>query len=200
MDLQQEYFARHGLDVAPVCYPDNKGNYSIVLKNLDAKRFKQPRYMVVTITLHKQETHPSYFKITQMLPAHDSQVNGDRTGVSSVWDKKVYWDEWDTFIRTWTANNMGELVPVSGDELVLAVWEMFMYSHDSWLAQNLHDRQKDGLFTLMDDTLPIKDRLAAVQEVEEMIRGKSKNVFSTISNLRGYGEGRFHAGWIGKLF
>lgn len=194
MDLQQEYFARHGFDTPAVCYPDNKGTYSIILKNLDATRLKQPRYIVLSVTLHKQETHPSYFKFAQQLPVHDGCGTTKNT-----WDKKVYYDEWDGFIRSWTESNKGELVPVGHDELMLAVMEMFMYSHDAWLAQNLHDRQKDSLFTMMDDSLPMAERLAVVPEVEEIVRGKNKTIAASLTALRGFGEGKLHASWLAGL-
>jgi hypothetical protein len=199
MDLQQEYFARHGFDLQAVCYPDNKGSYSIVLMNKDARRLKQPRFVVVNMQLHKQENHPSFYKFTQMTPLHDSFGNGAAGVLRNAWDKKVYYDEWDAFIRRWTDSNKGELVPISGEELVLAAMEMFLYSHDSWLAQNLGDRQKDNLFVVLDDTLPVAERLSVVSEIEESIRAKSKNVYSALTGLRAYGEGRFYAGWVKKL-
>lgn len=198
MDLQQEYFARHGFSEPAVCYPDNRGSYSVVLMNKDARRLKQPRFIVVNMQLHKQETHPSYYKFTQMTPAHDS-YGGGIASLRNTWDKKVYYDEWDAFIRTWTESNKGELVPLSSEELVLAAMEMFLYSHDSWLAQNLAERQKDSLFVVMDDTLPLADRLAVIPEIEEAVRGKNKNIHAALTGLRGYGEGKFNAGWVAKL-
>lgn len=197
MNIQQEYFARHKFDVDAVCYPDSRGVYSIVLRNQSAKNLKQPQFIVATTQIHKQETHPTYYKFTQMIPAHDSFGNG--AVLKNAWDKKVYYDEWDAFIRQWTEYNKSELIPIKGDELVLAAMEIFLYSHDSWLSQSLGDRQKDNLCIILDETLPISDRLLVARELEEYIRGKNKSVYSSLTGIRAFGEGKLYAEWLEKF-
>jgi hypothetical protein len=199
MDLQQEYYTRHAITAPLVVFPDNNGNHSLVLKNLGYKKARMPRWMVLLISYHKQENHPPYYKFVQYVPQHDSCGHSNNP-LKQLWEKKVYWDEWEPFILEWTENNKGELVGVHGDELNLALWEMFQYSHDSWLAQNLHDRQKDSLFVAVDDTVENAARIAAYKEVEDFIRAKNKKVAAALSSLRGYGEGKkFYASWLAKL-
>lgn len=192
MDIQQEYFARHGFD-KPVCYPDNDGTYNVILKNNNAKQLKQPRYIIANIQLNKQEGSPSFYKFVQSVPYYNA-IASSASIMKHVWDKKINYDEWDYFIRTWTESNKDELVVV--EEFVIAAMEIFLYSHDSWLAQNLTDRQKNLLVDILDETLSIESRLTKIREVEEFIRAKNKNVYNNLAGLLRYGDEKFHASWI----
>lgn len=199
MDLQQEYYQRHAITTPLIVYPDNHGNYTLVLKNLGHQKVRQPRWMVVSITYHKQENHPPYYKFILYVPQHDSHGHPNNP-LKQVWEKKVYWDEWEQFVLEWVDSNRGELIPVSGEELELALWEMFQYSHDSWLATNVLDRLKDNLYVAVDDSTPSQDRVSAFKEVEEFIRAKNKNVVTSLAAIRGYGEEKkFYAAWLAKL-
>ncbi len=198
MDLQQEYFTRHGFDLETICYPDNREGNSIVLMNKDARRLKQPRFILVSIQLNKQESHPSFYKFIQSVPSHDSFMTGS-SQFKAIWDKKVYYDEWDEFMRRWSCSNKGELIPLANEEFVLATTEMFLYSHDSWLAQNLTEHQKDRLLVILDENLPMNERMTAVGELEERIRTKSMNVYSGLMSFRVHGKGKLYAGWVEKL-
>lgn len=197
MDLQQEYFKRHSITTPLVVHPDNDGNYSLVLKNLNCLKGRQPRWLVVRITYYKQENHPPYYKFIISVPQHDAASTGDP--LKQAWERKVYWDEWEQFVLEWTEHNRGELLPINGQELSLALWEMFQYSHDSWLA-SITDRLKDRLYTAVDDTATVEERLAATKEVEEYLRVKNKNANAMLAQLRGYGDDRkFYAAWLAKL-
>jgi len=199
MDLQQEYYQRHSITAPLVIFPDNHGNHTLVLRNITHQKVRLPRWVVILITTHKQETHPTYYKFVQYVPMHDSHGNNN-TPLKQVWDKKVYVDEWQDFILEWADANRGELVPVSGNELKLALWEMFQYSHDTWLAGNTSDRLKDNLYSAVDESMSPEDRLSVVKEVEDYIRAKNKNVVAALTNLRGYGEDKgFYATWLAKL-
>jgi hypothetical protein len=198
MDVQQEYFKRHGFDLKPVCYPHDDAAHNIILFNKCADNQTQPPFVIASFQLHKQENHPSYYKVLQYISSYDTGSQGG-SALKTVWDKKVYYDEWDDFIRVWSESNKGELVPVSFEKLLLASIELFIYSHDSWLASNLHDRHKDMLVDILDDTIAFENRLLALKEIEEAIRVKSKNVYATLSSLRGYADRPEHADWIEKL-
>jgi len=199
MDLQQEYYQRHGITSPLVLYPDTNGTHSLVLKNVNYKKVQQPRWIVLAISTHKQETHPTYYKFVQYVPLHDSYSHTTNP-LRQVWERKVYVDEWHDFIVEWSELNRGELVPVSGPELTLALWEMFQYSHDTWLATNLLDRLKDNLFLAVDDAALNDDRVTAIKEVEEYVRGKNKNVVAALSHLRGYGDDqKLYASWLARL-
>lgn len=205
MDLQEEYRQRHSLDSPVVCFPDTNGMHALIVRNPRHKETRQPRYIVYTMQCHKQELHPTYIKFTQSVPTRDqngvsSGVGGGVGGLREIWSKKVYVDEWQDFISQWSEANREELVPLQGDDLKIAIWEMYALAFDTWLSTNLIDRLKDSLCIVIDDSANKDERIKASFEVEEFLRGKHKNVVSTINYLRSLSDEKKHYGsWLAKL-
>jgi len=194
MDLQQEYFRRHAITTPLVVFPDNHGNYTLVLRTTRGK----PQTILIKIVYTKQELHPPYYKFLMQQATRDGQAKDSYLRV--VWESKIYWDEWENFVVQWAESNRGELVPVNGQELEVALWEMFLYSHDSWLAANLVDRLKDSVYTAVDANSTADVRLAAAVEIEEFVRGKNRGTAAALADFRSYTDKhKFYAKWLADL-
>ena len=201
-DLQQEYYARHGEAGPVVVYPESRQGGNSVLSVIFGNRGGGPhcmtRYTSVSVTLHKQESHPTHYKVHCKRPLHDGTSRAEAS-TEAVWDRKVYWDQWEAWAREWAEANREHLAPLAGEQLHLAAWEIFAYSQDSWMSQNLPDRYKDAVCRSIDQDTPVADRIAAAKEVEEYIQSKFRNTIGGFTALR-TGEERTNAGWLVEFF
>ncbi len=195
MDLQQEYYTRNGITAPVIRYMDR--NYLIV-HNKHHKANGYPRLMVIQMTwTNKPETHPGTFKFSQMVPLHDS-AGSNPSYLKSIWEKKLEWDEWENFLLTWADTNKQGFVPCDEDS-ELAAWEMFFYSHDTWLAQNLPAHIQDQILTILDPETDAQVRKKVGAEIETYIKNKSRNVAQALHNFKCYSDGRLYATWLANL-
>lgn len=194
MDLQQEYYNRHQL--APLIRFADKN--VILLRQNDEKDIH--RLVLVNLNFAgKAENNPGSFKFIQQSLVYDG---GSMSGHiwKTFWDKRLEFDDWETWIQEWAALNKGVMLPVSGDEIELVLWEIFIYSHDSFLAVQLPNFVQDKLSMVIDCRLSLEERLTAANDVEEFIKNKNKNTVAQLLNLRTMlANSGTYANWLVQL-
>lgn len=195
MDLLQEYYERHQIKEVPLIrYVDR--DY-LLLRSKEGDNRITALYITYSA---KPETSPGTFRFGVQHPTYDAgsnQVNPLR----STWEKKLEWDEWESFVAAWSEASRGHVVPLTGDEADLAVWEVFAYCHDTWLSQNLPPRLIDKLFVVLDRDAPGADRKAAAAELEAFLKARpvNKPAASLAGLMSNYGAADNQAAWLAKL-
>lgn len=123
MRIFEEYLKRHNIDV-PIVHHCNVG--TLILK---ADGFE---WMVMEIRWISHDYHPGQYSIEINTPIHDGYINDCVFTKNSPVYKK--WDEYENFLLGTSVYN--KFKPVSDPkEIIMTVWEMFVYSCDSWFAK-----------------------------------------------------------------
>lgn len=184
MDLLQEYYERHGITLPMVRHVD-RNHLVFVAAEKEAEQ-TAGRYTLLTVSFStKPDNHPGTFRFLQSAVAYDAGNSSTSSSPTrNLWDKKLEWDDYEPFILEWAAANKGKVVLLTTDQTTLALWEMFAYSHDSWLAQNLSPRQIDLLCTVLDTAHDTEGRRAAAVELEGVLKSRNKGVFAAFNTLR----------------
>jgi hypothetical protein len=193
MDLQQEYYTRSGCNYPLICYVD-KG--FLFLKNKNYKRGNDlPKIIAMSISwTNKPDTQPGAFKVSMMCPVHD----GCNHPLKQYWEKRVEWDEWESFIKSWVRDNPFA-IPVSEAEATHVMWQIFAKANDGWLAGNLPPLLQDGLFTLLTQT-DSGDRPAIIKEIESFVKSKNTSIYQSLMALTVNCSPDQYASWLIKLF
>lgn len=130
MRLYEEYFNRHLIVDVPVAHHCAVG--SLILRTTDSSIWKS-RWILVSIRWESHDHHPGQYQIGINYPIHDGYLHEQLfTQLPSVTKK---WHEYEDFFLEWSGN-LKAVVPVYGPyEIVLAAWEMFVFSYDSWFIK-----------------------------------------------------------------
>ncbi len=128
MRLQDEYIQRHHLKYKPIYHIRNA---NIVLK----LKVKPP--IILNIRWHEPARRPGYYVFDYLSPNHNGYLDGNY--FIQLGEKHYYqYDEYASFITRWSRNL--DAIPVKSGQIKLAVWEMFLYCFDGWIAEyNLED-------------------------------------------------------------
>lgn len=183
MDLLQEYYERHGITLPMVRHVDRNHLVFVMAENKADQ--SAGRYTLLTVSFStKPDNHPGTFRFLQSAVAYDAGNSNSSSPTRNVWEKKLEWDDYEPFILEWAAANKGQVALLSADQASLALWEMFAYSHDTWLAQNLSPRQIDLLCTVLDPAEGVPARAAAATELEGVLKSRNKSVYAAFTALR----------------
>lgn len=143
MRLQEEYINRHNLQYKPIYYVSNA---NLVLK------LKSRPQVVVTIKWEETIRRPGYYVFDYSSPNHNGYRDGNY--FLSLGDRHYYqYDEYANFIMRWVKNL--NFIPVKSSQVKLAVWEMFLYCFDGWIAEN---NLVDLAFQATDSSLSEEER------------------------------------------
>lgn len=134
MRLQEEYLKRHNLDFKPIYY--------VRKSHVILKLHFRPQ-VVVEIKWEETVRSPGYYKFEFLNPNHNGYLDGNY--FIPLGDPHYYpYDEYDKFIMRWVKNL--NFIPIKFGQVKLAVWEMFLYSFDGWIAEhNLEDKVFRGI-------------------------------------------------------
>jgi hypothetical protein len=166
MKLYEEYLKRHSIKIPLVEYC-NSG--SLILKTKDLSTWSS-QWLLMFICWENHHAHPGSFRISIHSANHDSKLSAYKKELEIL----LKWDEYEDFILNlevpvavkWTFNEKTlELVeqlkfvsPVVGeDEATMAIWEMFVFAHDTWFCKQ-PDRIKNLLYNTLNADLTLKER------------------------------------------
>lgn len=165
MRLFEEYLNRHKIDDVPIIRYSN--NSCVILKTFSG--FKKSNYLILNINWEDHDHHPGQFHIGYIYPIHDGYKTDRIFQKAALLTKK--WNEYEDFVLEWVKEakieiNAGKFsLPIKGDqEIVLALWEMFVFAYDSWFMKQSFDIKKT-LFHSLDEDLSIAKRYKAHQDV-----------------------------------
>ena len=147
MRLQEEYIKRHNIDFRPIYY--------VKMANVILKLHTRPQ-VVVTIKWADTLRRPGYYVFEYFNPNHNGYLDGNY--FVPLGDPHYYqYDEYASFIKRWVRNL--HFIPVKFSQVRLAVWEMFLYCFDGWIAEhNLEEK----VFRATDLSLSEEERLNEV--------------------------------------
>ena len=159
MRLFEEYFKRHDIVDVPVVHHCAAG--SLILRTTDPSLWKT-RLLLVSIKWENHDHHPGQYIIDMNSPIHDGYLSETFFSKPSSIRKK--WHEYEDFILDWCENLKG-VKPVRGQkEIVLAAWEIFVFSYDSWFLKQPHEI-KQILYEGLDVEKSIDYRFKHYQDV-----------------------------------
>ena len=172
MRIFEEYLNRHNIDV-PIVHHCNVG--TLVLKS-------ENKWLIMSIRWIGHDYHPGQYAIEINYPVHDGYEN------DCVFSKTnpiyIKWDEYEKFLLEWRNNKENkQFKPVfEPKEVVMAMWEMFVYSCDSWFAKK-DSVVKNLLFDSLDRDNDIDLRYKKYKEVLTHIDSSSVNRIWTYEML-----------------
>jgi len=183
MRLQEEYLKRHNLNCKPV-YHINKANVILKLHS-------RPQ-VVVEIKWEETIRRPGHYKFSFFNPNHNGYLDGDC--FLPLGDTHYYqYDEYADFLLRWAKGL--NFTPIKFAQVKLAVWEMFLYCFDGWIAKhNLEERAFCGV----DPSLSEEERSNGIDNFLEYLSTYDTLVFDIYeSEFRKYEYD--YADWLTEL-
>jgi hypothetical protein len=119
-------------------------------------------------------------------------------------DIRVNWDEYDSYFTNWEVRRYikpglkESMTPIHGDnEMLFSAWEMFVYTHDNWIARQSPEFRVyvEGV---VDDARSDNERIRSYQNALLYLTTREPSVLRVWKNevmgrLRNYGH------WLGRL-
>lgn len=183
MLLQDEYLKRHGIDIKPIYYT-RKAHLVLTLR-------ARPQ-VVVDVLWEETIRRPGYFVFNFLNPNHNGYLDGNY--FVQLGDTHYYqYDEYAGFITRWVRGL--NFLPVKSRQIRLAVWEMFLYSFDGWIAA--HDLETMA-FRSTDLSLSEEERLYELDKFLDYLANYDTLVTDIYdSEFRKYEE--HYADWLAEL-
>jgi hypothetical protein len=159
MRLYEEYFKRHSIADVPVARHCSAG--SLILRTTDPSIWKS-RWVLVSMRWENHDHHPGQYQIGINYPIHDGYASDQLFTQSPSITKK--WHEYEDFFLDWSSNLTAAVPVIGSHEVVLAAWEMFVFSYDSWFTRQPFEIKR-SLFEGLDKDNPIHHRYQHYQDV-----------------------------------
>lgn len=130
MLLQEEYYKRHGIAIPMIRY---ERYVNVVLRN------SEYQWLVFSGSYQENKNHPGHYNFYYLKPKHNGYSENLFENLANY--DKCYWDRYEYLILTWlnglsTPKHYGFKAIVDSKELLLVAWEIFLYTHDRWIANN----------------------------------------------------------------
>lgn len=169
MRIFEEYLKRHNIDV-PIVRHCSIG--TLILRG-------DNRWAIMSIKWEHHDYHPGQYQIHINSPIHDGYMNEILFTKNSPIYKK--WDEYENFFLKWD-ENYPRLKPIADPkEVVLAAWEMFVFSCDSWFSKK-DFKIKQLLFESLDKDNSLDLRYDKYQEMINYISDEYPLMFRIWKN------------------
>lgn len=201
MDLLEEYWKRHKISSPLIRFPNH--GYLVCRHKVKGDSTGDPRFVVFFINYHKKADTPPYLRVSCNLPIHDnsgSSITGGNHTTRVIWDKRIEFEEWENFVTEWSDSlRSSKTDVVKPEEIHLAIWEMFVYTNDQWLSQNLPPNLYDSLTTVIDDEKGTDVRIEAAKVVESWLNSRIGRSQSALSVLTKTYEPQSYAAWLASM-
>lgn len=162
MRLHEEYIKRHKLDV-PVVRFDHKANVFLKLN-------ESPHWAVYNVDWVWGHNCPGDFHTSLNCVIHNAYQSGEF--FLPFRDHVVSWDDWEShIIKESTTFKVLGWRAVSEQERTLALWQMFLYAYDGWVAQIMGRNAKfySLVETSIREDLDMNTRSAAYRSAYRLI-------------------------------
>jgi hypothetical protein len=129
MKLQDEYVRRHGINKDFIYHCDN---INVILRS------KNYHWVILNARWNPATWHPGYYIFKIIKPVHNSHVDRFNNLIDPT---VIHWEEYEKFIMEWlitlTSPKFSIFKAIEDPlEAVLNTWEIFLYTHDAWVASN----------------------------------------------------------------
>lgn len=190
MDLHEEYHRRRGLKSNLVKYTHSQ---SYLLLRADPSAWDS-YWALHQIKWAGNGNRPGTFQIQLLVPNHDGVLG---SGVfRTISDDKVEWDAYEAHLATWCNSRKG-LTPVHFSEIKLALWNIFLYAADTWIARS--DPDADLLFKSLDESEPIEVQQKAIDELLSSFAKTRSDLYQRWEHLKCYSKADHYDEWLADM-
>lgn len=160
MLICDEYLDRHSIRVPTI--PHVKSGVLLF-------RESNFNWFIFSIKWKEADYHPGGYIIKVSAPAHNGLGKFD--AIAQLPPKRgrqqlVYWDEYEDYIQSWWQSNSKIETPKNEKEVWLAVWDVFIYSCDKYLAQQMYVGR---MFNIIDTSQSIEYRYSYLITILEFM-------------------------------
>jgi hypothetical protein len=159
-------------------------------------------FVLMTVQWVTVENRVGHYLLTYNKAIHDGYVK--KLYFEKYKDVRLAWDEYEDYFKNWEVRNYikpglsESLMPIFGDnEMLFSAWEMFVYTHDGWVARQPPEFRVyvEGA---IDDARSDNERIKSYQNALLFLTTREPNVLRAwkseiMGRMRNYGH------WLGKL-
>jgi hypothetical protein len=182
MDLQQEYYLRHGLESDSFRYAKSYLLFKYKSEKVSAK------WLFLCVNFSNHENNPGRFESYVYTPVHDG---GQERGIFSAdFDERKNVFFWETYEERMSEMcqrlKMNNYIPVfDKEEARLGCWEILLYSHDT-IVSDLPLFYCETFHKVLDVKLNKAERLVALHESVRIMMAERNNNGNLRSLLKGW--------------
>lgn len=145
------------------------------------KNKKNKRWYTHHFVLPKPNHHPSEYEIDSRCFVPDGYGRGGfqegARGSLKVGDQGIHdnhhgkelinWNNWEKTFKGFLFDQ-NYILPKNAEELNVALWEVFVQTHDSFLVNFANS---EVFFKTVDETVPIDERISAINQIKDHLSG-----------------------------
>lgn len=197
MKLYEEFLDRLGLNLPVI---EHSSDWSFLFRTYGDGWLTPFISMQVNWTC--PENRVGYYQLNFQKPVHDGYYG--RKFFEKYKEIRLAWDEYDDYFKNWEVRKYvkpglaASLSPVYGNDFVLGAWEVFVYTHDGWIARQPSEFRMyvEGV---IDETKSKEDRLAAYQNALIYLSNCEPAVLRTWKNEIFERWNNNYAHWLGRF-
>ncbi len=189
MRIYEEYLNRHSITDVPVIhhcqnaafvvkFNDKESWHDFASVSEDFVRNSTP-FAVFQISWISANVRPGEYMLSLKSPIHDAF--GSSGYFNNIFSERVKWHNYETALISICDRLSGSLIYDQGLDLIMALWEMFVYSHDSWFCRQGGDI-KYILYQTLDKDIQIAHRASCIQEMLRKLGNVNANLVKVWRN------------------
>lgn len=134
MKLYEEFLDRLGLNVPVI---EHVSHWSFLFRTY-GDGWMTP-FISMRVDWTCLENRVGYYQLNFNKPCHDGYYS--RRFFEKYKEVRLAWDEYDDYFKNWEVRKyvkpglVASLAPVYGDNFIFGMWEVFVYTHDGWIAK-----------------------------------------------------------------
>jgi len=167
MDLQEEYYLRNKVEKPLVRFCPQ----TFVILEHPSRIQLEKRYELFSSSLVNKEGVPGTFEVRTYYPTRNNYKDASRR-LTAMSDNKVTWEDYEDWVLNWVQGCRivdPQVRFVSFEDVKLALWDIFLVSHDS-----LFGEIQTIAFRLIEETVATLDykldKLERMQKIEKVIQ------------------------------
>jgi hypothetical protein len=163
MNLCEEYFLRHGINIKWAKHV----NRGVLFHRIEVEN--RIFWHVLDITYQQDSSHPGKYLVELLSPVHDALSQGlhslkGRNMFDRIDAVDVEWDEYEEFWPKWFDKTFERKSSIVKDNLhvFLTAWEIYCYCYDSEMAKF---SEQESLHKSLSLSLPPMERLNGCMDI-----------------------------------
>jgi hypothetical protein len=197
MKLYEEFLTRINVKVPVV---EHHNEWAFLFRTY-GEGWKTP-FVLMNVQWNQIDNRVGHYLITYHKALHDGYQQ--RRFFEKYNDTRVTWDQYESYFINWevrryiTPGIQESMLPIFGEnQMLFSAWEMFVYTHDGWVARQPPEFRVyvEGA---IDDTKTDNERIRAYQNALLFLTTREPSALKTwkneiIGRMRNYGH------WLGRL-
>lgn len=205
MNLVEEYFLRNQIVKPVVKY--NSTTY-LLIENNKANNVHQ-RFRLFNIGIINREGDPGKFEFKIYCPSHDGGIKTRGIFVCESFNEiedRCWWENYEQNLEQYcrSIKEKGYKPVVDTNNILLACWNILLYSYDSSISQ-MPFRYQDVIHQVFDENSSIEERIANLNKSIDLLKTSmfslesSKLVLHGWKLLQDYIEVNQYGFWVAKI-